>query len=35
MEHMGRIHSRLKLLVGGDSAIAMVADQLNMAEKGL
>jgi hypothetical protein len=32
MEHMGQIHSRLKLLVGGDCAIAMVADQLNMTQ---
>ena len=29
MENMGQIHSQLELLVGGDAAIAMIADQLN------
>jgi hypothetical protein len=30
MENMGQIHSQLRLLVG-DTAIAMIADQLNTA----
>ncbi len=29
MENMWQIHSQLELLVGGDAAIAMIADQLN------
>jgi ABC-type Fe2+-enterobactin transport system substrate-binding protein len=29
MENMGQIHSQLELLVGGDAAIAMIADRLN------
>lgn len=32
MENMGQMHSQLRLLVG-DTAIAMIADQLNMTSQ--
>ena len=33
MENMGQIHSKLESLVGGDAAIAMIADQLNSSSR--
>ena len=33
MENMGQIHNQLESLVGGDAAIAMIADQLNSSRR--